>query len=231
MVARGLHRLGGLVYESIFALVFPLFISLPVIADMDWGKHDLNGLMVLSHWAVYLGLGVVVFLVLRWEYRRIGGTKGWMISKRGLAWSLLAGIALYGAAALLLAVAKYAHIFYQPGDTGTASSNVPLLRGPLGVLTVVASSIGSPILEELGFRGVILTKFERLTNRPIAAILAALFFVIAHLPGIIAGLSMFIFALVNTWLDRRYDSLVPGMVSHITYNVIVSLSVLATAVL
>lgn len=225
MLYKGCRFIG----TAILALVLPLFIAIPLLADMEWEGTKLSSCPVSIHWAAYLIEFILVFLILKWWYSRFGRRNNWNISVRWILLSILFGVIAYAVSTgLLLISSKYPTLFHQ-GDTVTGSSNIPLLNGRLKWLTLIAASIGSPILEEIAFRGIVLTQFgELLNNRILAAVMASLLFAIAHMTGVAASAGIFFMGMVNVALDERCESLTPGIIVHITYNTIISASAVMT---
>jgi len=97
-----------------------------------------------------------------------------------------------------------------------------LIFGPsstlwLGVINLV---VFTPILEELGFRGLIYTSM-RSRLRPAWAIpLNALLFSSLHLYSLPGFLTVFWSGLILAWVYERYRSLLPGMLIHAAGNLL-----------
>ncbi len=98
--------------------------------------------------------------------------------------SLSATVALYGALSYLAPayVAGLLQDLQQYGRSLASAGAFPLLQNLLLVLAVVGTG---PILEEMGFRGVILHRWTRKWGLVPAALLTSLFFCLLHLnlPG------------------------------------------------
>lgn len=78
-------------------------------------------------------------------------------------------------------------------------------------------SIAPAVFEEIAFRGIILTRLQRVGSTREALILQAAMFSILHLsPAIFV--SHFILGLGFGWLRIRTNSLLPGMLCHAGYN-------------
>ena len=99
--------------------------------------------------------------------------------------------------------------------------NTPLgWRIPLMLMVV---SVG-PLVEELLFRGVLLSALIPRCGRWGAAVLSSLAFALAHLPGLgwapFAVPALLLLALALAWLRLRSGSLWPGVVAHAVHNLV-----------
>lgn len=224
MIVKGFHYSWKIGCIVLLSLVMPVLIGLPILADMYWPGETKDTVSAFPHWLFYVFMFAIVGTLKIIKYRRTAtGIKHSHISIRAVMWSLLLGMLLFAVSMIILFLSKKYSVFYSPEDTSARSSNVPLLRGNLRLLTYVAASVGSPILEELGFRGIIVAEFERMTRSTAFAIFAsAVFFTIGHLTGLIDSIGLFMMAISNSVLDEKYHSLMPGIIVHVTYNTIVS---------
>ena len=97
--------------------------------------------------------------------------------------------------------------------------NTPLgWRVPLMLMVV---SLG-PLVEELLFRGVLLSALQPRWGRLGAAVLSSVVFALAHLPGlnwqVFALPALWLLAMALAWLRLRSGSIWPGVVAHATNN-------------
>lgn len=108
--------------------------------------------------------------------------------------------------------------------SATAEESVSLaLSGTSALTTWIAVGLLGPIVEELTFRGGIIHSLEDV-NINTAIIISAIVFGIAHgnlSQGIYAAFLGIVFALMN----KKYNSMIPGIIMHITIN---SISVILT---
>jgi membrane protease YdiL (CAAX protease family) len=95
---------------------------------------------------------------------------------------------------------------------------------PLGwriPLTLMVVSLG-PLVEELLFRGVLLSALRPRWGRVGAAVLSSCVFALAHLPGlgwqVYALPALWLLAMALAWLRLRSGSIWPGVVAHATNN-------------
>lgn len=88
-------------------------------------------------------------------------------------------------------------------------------------LAATAISLG-PLVEELLFRGVLLSALIPRCGLPLAALLSAAGFAAIHLPGLqwqwYAVPQLILLGLALVWLRLRYQSLWPAVVAHGTHN-------------
>ena len=133
--------------------------------------------------------------------------------------AVLAGLAAPLLGALLTQLLAHGHAVTQ--DIQQLGGSIPLwLRLPL-VLVVV--SVG-PLVEELLFRGVLLSALLQRWHAGWAVAISSLAFALIHLPGLqyqwyalpaLAGL-----ALVLAWLRLRSGSIWPAVVAHSVNNLL-----------
>jgi uncharacterized protein len=138
---------------------------------------------------------------------------------RLLALAVVAGLAAPLVGGLLTQWLANGHTVTQ--DIQQLGGNTPLgLRIPL-VLVVI--SVG-PIVEELLFRGVLLSALLQRWHAGWAVTLSALAFALIHLPGLqyqwyaLPGLALL--ALVLAWLRLRSGSIWPAVVAHGVNNLL-----------
>ncbi|MBC8105047.1 MAG: CPBP family intramembrane metalloprotease, partial [Anaerolineae bacterium] len=89
-----------------------------------------------------------------------------------------------------------------------------------GVLLV---AVQPGIIEELAFRGVILTSLQRVLGNTEALVVSALMFAILHL-SIPSIPHLFLMGVVLGWFRLRSGSILPGMLLHFTHNLLVVLA-------
>jgi Predicted metal-dependent membrane protease len=138
---------------------------------------------------------------------------------RFLALAVVAGLAAPVVGSLLTQWLAHGHTVTQ--DIQQLGGNTPLgLRIPL-VLVVV--SVG-PLVEELLFRGVLLSALLQRWHAGWAVTLTSLGFALIHLPGLqyqwyaLPGLALL--ALVLAWLRLRSGSIWPAVVAHGVNNLL-----------
>ncbi len=105
----------------------------------------------------------------------------------------------------------------------------------VGVL-VVAVAFAAPCIEELVFRGLLLRTFMRRMSFWPAAALSTLIFAALHtyevstlVGALTLAASVACLGLTNCWLNRRTDSLAPGMIVHALFNLLAVVVLIAQA--
>ena len=98
------------------------------------------------------------------------------------------------------------------------------MRGDWGFgWAVVAICVMPGIFEELAFRGVIFGALQRVLGSTEALLVSALMFAILHL-SVPSMPHLFLMGVVLGWLRLRTGSLLPGMLTHFTHNLLVLLA-------
>lgn len=104
------------------------------------------------------------------------------------------------------------------------------------VLLVAVVAVAAPFIEELVFRGLLLRTFmRRMPFWPAAALSTVIFaalhtYEVSTLVGALTlAASVACLGLVNCWLNRRTDSLAPGMIVHASFNLLAVIVLVAQA--
>jgi membrane protease YdiL (CAAX protease family) len=119
---------------------------------------------------------------------------------------------------------------------------VPLLPQSSVSTNFIISGIVAPIAEEVGFRVVVLNLLTGfITSFALIAITSALIFSLAHYfaytggglyttigDNIISFISAFVFGIAMAYVVKRYDSVLPAIIIHSVFNVIILSRVLLT---
>lgn len=115
---------------------------------------------------------------------------------------------------------EYFHINI-PGWSGSQSNIFETfgLDGPKQYLIFILGGISAPILEEIVFRGLFLQVCLRYMPVPLAAILAAIIFSLAHMQ-LQVFLPLFIIGLGLSFLFIKTKSLYPGIAYHALNNLL-----------
>lgn len=108
------------------------------------------------------------------------------------------------------------------GDPWSAGIQERLVFGPES--TVIWSTINIvlwvPVMEEIGFRGLIYTTLRSRAGPTLAIVLSAALFSAVHFQSLAGFLSIFWSGLLLAYAYERYHSLLPGMVMHSAGNII-----------
>jgi membrane protease YdiL (CAAX protease family) len=180
---------------------------------------------VAALWVGLLGAAV-------WATRRSG--TGSLVRDLGLRvgspWDLVAGGAIGVVSQYLLIPALYYPV--EQVDHGLAHSlghpahqAIGAAHGWLQVTVLfVFLAIGAPIVEELFFRGLVLRALLSRMPVPLAVIVTALAFALAHFEAVqFAGLASF--GVILGLLAWRSGRLGPGIAAHASFNAVAVLSV------
>lgn len=104
------------------------------------------------------------------------------------------------------------------------------------VLLILVVVLAAPIIEELVFRGLLLRTFMRRLPFWPAAVLSTLIFAALHtyevttvLGAVTLAAAVACLGLTNCWLNRRTDSLPPGMFVHASFNLLAVLVLVGQA--
>ena len=108
------------------------------------------------------------------------------------------------------------------GDHWAAGIQERLVFGPQA--TVIWSTINivlwTPIMEEIGFRGLVYTTLRSRLAPTLAIVVSALLFSALHLKSVAGFLSIFWSGLLLAYAYERYHSLLPGIVMHAAGNLL-----------
>lgn len=148
-----------------------------------------------------------------------------------------AGVGIAVTFALRIAVIGVADAL-SSGRAGRQAQNLHLHHlDPAGIILIYAAVVvWAPIAEELLFRGVLLRAFMRRSPFWPAAVLSTAIFAVLHVYEVHTALgaatlaaSVACLGLVNCYLNRLTDRLVPGMIVHAAFNLLAVTVLLAQA--
>ena len=88
------------------------------------------------------------------------------------------------------------------------------------IFSMINIIVWTPILEEIGFRGLLYTTLRSRLTPTVAIVLSAILFSALHLKSLNGFLSIFWSGLILAYAYERYQSLLPGMVIHSVGNLI-----------
>lgn len=88
------------------------------------------------------------------------------------------------------------------------------------VFSMINIILWTPILEEIGFRGLLYTTLRSKFTPTIAIVISAILFSALHLKSLNGFLSIFWSGLILAYAYERYHSLLPGIVIHAVGNLI-----------
>lgn len=162
---------------------------------------------------------VIVLLWAAFSWRSLSGP----LTRLGNPlWYLLAPV--FGTGTFLLATGLVqALISLLPGVEEILVSEPFLNAGyGWGVLLLVIC-FQPAIIEEIAFRGIILSDFQRVLSVREAIILSSLLFMVLHL-AVLSFPHLLLMGLLLGWVRMKSKSLYPCMVFHFTHNLLVTLA-------
>lgn len=94
-----------------------------------------------------------------------------------------------------------------------------MLMGELTVTSIIYTVIAAPIVEEIIFRGLILSRLRKAMPVPIAIIISSLFFALAH--GQLLWMAYaFILGCVLAIVDVKTDTIATSVIVHMLFNLL-----------
>ncbi len=91
---------------------------------------------------------------------------------------------------------------------------------------LVSYTVLAPVFEEVVFRGVLYSTLRRWWNAPLAMVVSALVFSLAHGYGTFGLVTIFWSGLLWAWAYEKTGSILPGMAAHALNNFLVCMTVL-----
>lgn len=198
LILAGLHLISSHYFKpSILTLWSTFFASLPMLWLIH--KHLLKprGLNLIS--AFGLSLGEI-------KYRDFFALTGALLALE------LVGLLLIGWGT------------WQLGLGGHWAQGIQerLVFGPTQtvIFSVINIIVWAPVLEEIGFRGLLYTTFRQRLSPTVAIVLSAILFSALHLKSVNGFLSIFWSGLVLAYAYEKYRSLLPGILIHSAGNML-----------
>ncbi|RDS85532.1 CPBP family intramembrane glutamic endopeptidase [Dyella psychrodurans] len=194
-------------------------------------RPDSNALLMI------VALPLIALVMLGFVHRRWPAL--WMLSRppgfgftgaRSASWYILAlliGVMMPPLGGLLTQLAAHGHALSQNVEdiSRHASWN---LRLPLGIVIVTVG----PLIEELMFRGVLLSALMHRLSTGMSVAICAVLFGVVHLGGLdfqwYALPNLILLAAVLCWLRLKSASLWPAIIAHGIYNLFALIALLAT---
>ena len=220
---------GGMVFALILAIVTGHFHALRQLPDLPGVIHStlqqpgMQALLVM----LVLGLAAATTLLLvrrRWpRLWSLARPPGFGFARPDQAWFLLLAVVIGLVTPLVGGWLTHwlAHGHPVTQNISELGESTPLAwRIPLVLLVV---SLG-PLVEELLFRGVLLSALMQRWGSAAAIVISSLVFALAHLPGldwqVFALPDLILLALALAWLRLRSGSIWPSVVGHGANNLL-----------
>lgn len=197
---------------------------------------------LVGEWIGFCGAAVLA----TWSWRRAGATSGRgglaaaVRADYGLAlrwWDLPLGVAAGVGSQYLVAPAfealllPFVHDLYRRIGGPAHQLTSPAHTTAGAVVLALLLCVGSPLVEELYFRGLLLRSLAarlapagRRTGEVLAIVLSALVFALVHFEAL-QLLGLFGFGLVLALLARRTGRLGPGIIAHVSFNAVTVISI------
>lgn len=194
---------------KLLLLLVLLYIATLVIGVVLGSVFNNNDIM---KWTLVIGLMLLAVLFFGKRYVKLSFGR----IERRMVWPAIGMSVLIAVAQLLITISVLSlfdvDFFYQ-GEA--LERRQQLISGIAGALFVVVSG---PIIEEIGFRGLLLDGLLKTRCHPWVAILI---FAVAF--GLVHGLWLHfatatLFGILAGWLYWRTGSIIPGLIIHITNN-------------
>lgn len=194
---------------KLLLLLVLLYIATLVIGVVLGSVFNNNDIM---KWTLVIGLMLIAVLFFRKSYVNLSFGR----IERRMVWPAIGMSVLIAMAQLLITISVLSLLdvdcFYQGEEMERRQQ---LFSGIAGALFVVVSG---PIIEEIGFRGLLLDGLLKTQCRPwVAILISAVAFGLVHglwAPFVTATL----FGLLAGWLYWRTGSIIPGIIIHIANN-------------
>ena len=197
---------------KMFLLWCLLYCAVAVIGNI---VGDITGSDVIMSWTM---LGGFILLTVVYLGRRYVELSFGSIEKR-MVWSAVGMAVLIAAAYVMVLVTVFVLIDIEqitPKEFESLNEKVEHLFP--GIAGVLYGCIFCPILEEIGFRGILLGGLLKSRCRPWLAILVtALIFALFHGLGVHFVVSL-VFGIILGWLYWRTGSIILCMIIHVVNN-------------
>ncbi len=194
---------------KLLLLLVLLYIATLVIGVVLGSVFNNNDIM---KWTLVIGFMLIAVLFFGKSYVKLSFGR----IERRMVWPAIGMSVLIAIAQMLITISVLSLLdvdyFYQDEELERRQQ---LISGIAGALFVIVSG---PIIEEIGFRGLLLDGLLKTRCHPWAAILiSAVAFGLVHglwAPFVTATL----FGILAGWLYWRTGSIIPGLIIHITNN-------------
>lgn len=207
----------GVNYAVAFAAMIPLAIIYFDPEDPEYLTKilttDVSNIITLIAYALFALSITVFFLVRRKNVLTEVGVKKCPVASLPMA-------ALFGVSANYLYSFVVGIIPWPDGILEAHNEAYALLDGGGNVvLTIVTVALLTGVLEEVVYRGLVMTRLRRSVHPAIACIISALLFSLAH-PSILSAVYTAVFGLFLAMIFEKFSSVIPCIVSHVCFNLV-----------
>lgn len=196
-------------------LVFSVVSAVP-IAFVAEGSAAYAWVLVISVILPWLGMGGYPWLISKLRGNGIVLDFGMRFSWRDVGWGLLYGAAALLVASLLAAAlsALFGEFDSSAGELARSFNDFPVQR----LLFAIAVGIGAPIIEELCYRGLLLTSLlKRDMSKWLSVVIAAALFAAMHMEPI-RFILLFAIGLILGFARVHRNNTTTAIVAHMTNN-------------
>ncbi|MFT4147837.1 MAG: type II CAAX endopeptidase family protein [Micrococcaceae bacterium] len=207
-------------------------IFLIVLHSYMYGNQVLSTPMSMAYSALgTLIMGIGTYYAARPIALRNGGWgRTFGVTKFKFSYLVL-GIITWAAFLLINKVISKIFAYFQSNAAQQGSNVYTTGNSPSIVIsTLLATALVAPIVEEFIFRGVILRTFMHKYGFWLSAFLTSLIFALFHVSqvttvfgALVLGTTLFVLAMLISWVDRLTNSIVPGIIVHMLNNGVVLL--------
>lgn len=205
--------LGVLIYPVILLLVqFGLILLFTLIFNIT-NNYEIGSIEYVENLGIFftnnkLWLAVLTFLLLIPLFKKKCTIKKLDFDLKNMILLILLGISFGLTYNLILINLNYGFNFTNIFDE--SNSNI--------IITVLASGIIGPIMEELIFRNIVYERFKKLYKPVASIILTGIIFGIFH-GNIIQFIYVFLFNFILVFVYEKYQSIYAPIIVHISANV------------
>lgn len=208
-----------LVVSFEFGIIVILNLILNRGAGIDYASIAAEAVSAIAGYATLISLisGIltllVLFLIFGASLKRFASETGLAgLPPSSFALPLLLGITLYGAVTLIIG---FLPIPEGLMDQYEASSE--LVLGGSMVINLLAVVLVAPIVEEVIFRGLILSRLRRAMPTAVAAFISSALFAIAHGAWVWMAYA-FVTAMAFCFISVKYRSIAVSIAAHMVFN-------------
>ncbi|MFC6164006.1 CPBP family intramembrane glutamic endopeptidase [Lactiplantibacillus dongliensis] len=175
-----------------------------------WGENDQN-VNSFWHWLALVVLTIVTFKVL------------WSVYQKNMTvviqWPSIKGmlLAVSGIMLSILVMMLLAYLLTSGPETESREL-ITLIKGRLGLVTLICTNVVSPIMEEFFFRGIVQNFFSQWFNIGLAVTVTNLLFAFSHGYSGANLIGVFVIGCTLSWLTIKTNNLGTAIFGHVLNN-------------